>query len=46
MDAPFPTTDSRMYVTLHRQPADVQHLLGSGKASRLYQELVVRELVD
>ncbi|MDQ2682791.1 MAG: SIS domain-containing protein [Chloroflexota bacterium] len=30
MDAPFPTTDSRMYVTLHRQPADVQHLLDSG----------------
>jgi glucosamine--fructose-6-phosphate aminotransferase (isomerizing) len=30
MDAPFPTTDSKMYITLHRQPADVANLVSSG----------------
>jgi glucosamine--fructose-6-phosphate aminotransferase (isomerizing) len=30
MDAPFPTTDSMMYQTIHRQPQDLERILTDG----------------
>lgn len=30
MDQPFPTTDSRMYITLHRQPDDLRKIVETG----------------
>ena len=30
MDTPFPTTDSMMYQTIHRQPQDLDRILTSG----------------